>query len=60
MNKRIVFLQNNMLDDEERELFQSHIPYAVEDDAIKNENGFKVALTEIWVDFCLGHHSLIN
>ncbi len=54
MKRKVVFLQNNMLDANEREIFQADIPYEVDSQGnIENEDGLKIPLNHIWVDFCL-------
>ncbi|WP_313430063.1 hypothetical protein [Siminovitchia terrae] len=54
MKRKVVFLQNNMLDANEREIFQADIPYEVDlQGNIENEDGLKIPLNDIWVDFCL-------
>lgn len=52
-NQLYVFLENNMLDENGLEVFQAGIPYEVEGEYITNEDGLKVSLNEIWVDFSL-------
>lgn len=44
-----------MIDENELEIFQADIPYEVEGGYITNEDGLKVSLNEIWVDFRLEH-----
>ncbi|MDN4069959.1 hypothetical protein QYF50_18820 [Paenibacillus vini] len=52
MKRKVVFLQENMLDANDREIFQSDIPYDVDvKGRIQNEDGIKVPLNHIWVDF---------
>ncbi|CAF1778561.1 hypothetical protein NRS6094_04368 [Bacillus subtilis] len=48
--KRVI-LKENMIDDNERVIFESYIPYTVVDNAITNENEITVPLKDIWVDF---------
>lgn len=49
--KKHVILHDNMLNLDEYELFQAEIPYKVENDCIENEDGLKVHLSKIWVDY---------
>ncbi|MEK4973270.1 hypothetical protein NSQ89_12980 [Niallia sp. FSL R7-0648] len=52
MKKKVVFLEDNMLDDEEVVIFEADIPYEVDKRGrITNEDSIKVLLNEIWVDF---------
>lgn len=52
MKRKIVFLQDNMLDANDKEIFQADIPYEVDfKGIIENEDGLKVPLNHIWVDF---------
>ncbi|OZQ66089.1 hypothetical protein CA600_12580 [Paenibacillus sp. VTT E-133280] len=53
--KKVVFLEENMLDEHEREIFQSDVPYLLEQGYIHNEDGLKMSLNKIWVDFRLVH-----
>ncbi len=54
LKKKIVFLQDNMLDANENEIFQADIPYEVDSQGnIVNEDNLKVPLNDIWVDFHL-------
>lgn len=53
--KKVVILEDNMVDEHECEIFQSGIPYAVEKGYIQNEDELKVSLKKIWVDFRLVH-----
>ncbi|MCY7865944.1 hypothetical protein P8918_13035 [Bacillus spizizenii] len=46
-----VILKENMVDDNELVIFDAGIPYAVEGDAITNENEMTVPLNDIWVEF---------
>ncbi|WP_342497416.1 hypothetical protein NYE62_09400 [Bacillus sp. FSL K6-2861] len=48
--KRVI-LQENMIDDNDLVIFEADIPYAVEDNAIRNENEMMVLLKDIWVEF---------
>lgn len=52
-NKLVVTLENNMMDENGLEVFQAGIPYEVEDGHITNEDGLRVALKGIWVNFSL-------
>jgi hypothetical protein len=52
MKKKVVFLEDNMLDDEEVVIFEADIPYEVDKRGrITNEDSIRVLLNEIWVDF---------
>lgn len=52
MRRKVVFLQDNMLDANGKEIFQADIPYEVDfQGKIENEDGLKVPLNHIWVDF---------
>lgn len=55
--KKIVLLENNMIDEHGRVIFEADIPYKVEDGFIENEDCFKIFLEEIWVDFRLIHQN---
>jgi hypothetical protein len=55
MKRKVVFLQENMADDNDMVIFEADIPYEVEGNSIQNENCLKVALDKIWVDFHLVH-----
>lgn len=56
MNKRVVYLEDNMIDEHEKEIFQADIPYTVTGNLIINEDGLAVLIHDIWVDFRLVHH----
>ncbi|MFB5758988.1 hypothetical protein [Paenibacillus medicaginis] len=55
MNKRVVYLEDNMIDEHEKEIFQADIPYTVKGNLIINEDGLSVPIHNIWVDFRLIH-----
>lgn len=55
MTKKYVYLNMNMLDENEREIFQSLIPYEIKCDFIENEDGLKIKVVDIWVDFEVLH-----
>lgn len=55
MRKKVVVLEMNMIDEEEREIFQAGIPYEVNRGKIENEDNLKVSLNEIWVDYKVNH-----
>ncbi|WP_425203664.1 hypothetical protein [Priestia megaterium] len=55
MRRKVVFLQDNMIDENERVIFEADIPYVVENGFIENEDGLKVSVESIWVDFHLVH-----
>jgi len=56
--KRVVFLINNMLDDNGTVVFQADIPYTVTGNLIINEDNFAVHIADIWVDYHLVHKSI--
>lgn len=58
MKRKIVFLQDNMIDENEQVIFQAGIPYEVKHGIIKNEDGFELVLGQIWVDFHLVHQKI--
>lgn len=57
MKRRVVFLEDNMIDDDETVIFEADVPYVVKGNSIENENCLKVKLAEIWVDFRLVHQN---
>lgn len=59
MKRKVVFLQDNMLDENEKEIFQADIPYEVDFQGnIEDEDGLKVPLNDIWVDFHVVHQEI--
>lgn len=60
MPKKYVYLNENMLDENEREIFQSLMPYEIQGDYIENEDNLKVKVVDIWVDFEVLHISPMN
>jgi hypothetical protein len=58
LNKRVVYLEDNMIDEHEKEIFQADIPYTVTGNLIINEDGFGVLIHDIWVDFRLVHQKI--
>lgn len=54
MNK-IIYLEDNMIDEEERVIFEADIAYQVERGGISNEDGIRVPVNEIWVNYRLVH-----
>lgn len=58
MKRKVVFLQDNMIDDNERVIFQADIPYVVEKGYIVNEDNLMVLIRDIWVDFHLVHQTI--
>lgn len=53
--ERVVYLEDNMIDEHDREIFQADIPYTVTKNSIINEDGFAVRIQDIWVDYRLVH-----
>lgn len=52
MKRKVVYLQDNMLDANEIVIFEADIPYQVNHkNSIVNEDGIKVPINHIWVDF---------
>lgn len=59
MKRKVVFLQDNMLDANDKEIFQADIPYDVDlQGYIENEDSIKVPLNDIWVDFHLVYQEI--
>lgn len=56
--KRVVYLEDNMIDEDDREVFQADIPYVVTGNLIINEDGYAVLIHDIWVDFRLVHQEV--
>ncbi|HIW33478.1 MAG TPA: hypothetical protein IAA29_11905 [Candidatus Paenibacillus intestinavium] len=56
--KRVVLLQDNMIDEHDKVIFQADIPYEVISDVIMNEDGLCVLIVDIWVDFHLVHQTV--
>lgn len=57
MKKKIVFLHDNMIDENEKVIFEADIPYEVDGKYIENENGIVISINDIWVDFHLVHQT---
>lgn len=53
--KKVIYLNENMGDENGNEIFQADIPYKIENGFIENEDGLKISLNDIWVDFSLEH-----
>lgn len=51
MRKKVVYLQDNMVDDNEMIIFSADIPYVVEGDSIVNEDDLTIPINDIWVAF---------
>ncbi|WP_156476282.1 hypothetical protein [Bacillus nakamurai] len=48
---KYVILLENMIDDNELVIFDAGIPYAIENNVIRNENTMTIPLKDIWVEF---------
>lgn len=55
MKRKVVYLQDNMIDENEQVIFDADIPYVVEGVQIENGDGVRLRLQDIWVDFHLVH-----
>lgn len=55
MLNKVVYLEDNMIDEHGREIFQADIPYKVSKNKICNEDQLSLLLHKIWVDFRLVH-----
>lgn len=51
MRKRVVYLQDNMINDNEMVIFSADIPYVTEGNLIVNEDNLAIPIHDIWVDF---------
>ncbi|MBT2724432.1 hypothetical protein [Bacillus sp. ISL-46] len=58
VKKKVVYLEENMLNDNDLVVFEADIPYVVEKGFISNENNEIVLLRDIWVDFRLVHQQI--
>jgi hypothetical protein len=58
LSKRIVYLEDNMIDEHDKEIFQADIPYTVTGNLIINEDNLVVLIHDIWVDFRLVHQEV--
>jgi hypothetical protein len=56
--KRIVYLEDNMIDEHERVIFEADIPYEVQGNLIINEDNLAVPIHDIWVDFRMVHQQV--
>jgi hypothetical protein len=56
--KRIIYLEDNMIDEHDKEIFQADIPYEVQGRLIINEDNLAVPIADIWVDFRLVHQQV--
>lgn len=56
MRRKVVTLQDSMLDENKQVIFVADVPYEVEFDYIENTDDIRVRLHDIWVDYNLTHH----
>ncbi|MDR9857854.1 hypothetical protein RJP21_30125 [Paenibacillus sp. VCA1] len=58
MKRKVVYLQDNMLDANGIVIFGADIPYQVNHkNGITNEDGLNVPINHIWVDFHVVHQA---
>lgn len=56
VTKKIITLKENMVDDNGVAFFYADTPYEVDNDgSIQNDDGYKLSLYNIWVDFSVSH-----
>ncbi|OMD87799.1 MULTISPECIES: hypothetical protein [Paenibacillus] len=58
MSKRVIYLEDNMINAHDNVIFEADIPYEVTGNAIINEDGLDVLIHDIWVDFRLVHQQI--
>ena len=59
MKRKVVFLEENTVNDEGLVIFSADIPYEVDNRGnIENEDSLKVPMNNIWVDFRVIHQTV--